>query len=278
MPESEEERQFRETTDLKDPVLAGFLAWLIPGLGHWYQGRRGKAGLFFVCILGMFLYGSYLGSGGEFVLFDVEAPSEVRADLEQGVVSDDLRRDFDSQRVFLPEDASIVVEEEGRRWRIVAGSVEYTIVAEDEALNVLGRLGHARVVYASWREGDKRLPYLCQVGAGLSALPALVQAIRVRDDKQPWWNGFMAPAPISAQEDSQPFDQFGRPTGNTIQKHLAHYFELGTVYTMIAGLLNILAVYDACCGPVFSPPPSKEDEEDEDEEDQEEDAAVDTAS
>ena len=25
---------------------------------------------------------------------------------------------------------------------------------------------------------------------------------------------------------------------------------MGTVYTMIAGLLNILAVYDACCGPV----------------------------
>jgi hypothetical protein len=32
------------------------------------------------------------------------------------------------------------------------------------------------------------------------------------------------------------------------------FFELGTVYTLIAGLLNILAIYDACCGPVGAVP------------------------
>ncbi len=35
---------------------------------------------------------------------------------------------------------------------------------------------------------------------------------------------------------------------------------MGTVYTMIAGLLNILAVYDACCGPVAAESAKKEDE------------------
>ena len=50
-------------TPLKDPVLAATLAWLIPGLGHWYQGRRSKALLFFVCILGTFVFGLYLGEG-----------------------------------------------------------------------------------------------------------------------------------------------------------------------------------------------------------------------
>jgi len=35
------------------------------------------------------------------------------------------------------------------------------------------------------------------------------------------------------------------------QKDLAHYFELGTVYTMIAGLLNVLAIYDAYGGPLL---------------------------
>ena len=29
------------------------------------------------------------------------------------------------------------------------------------------------------------------------------------------------------------------------------YFELGTLYTVVAGLLNILAIYDACCGPLL---------------------------
>ena len=49
--------------DLKDPRLAAFLAWLVPGLGHFYQGRTGKGVLFFVCILGTFVYGLYIGGG-----------------------------------------------------------------------------------------------------------------------------------------------------------------------------------------------------------------------
>ena len=43
--------------------LAAFLAWLVPGLGHFYQGRTAKGVLFLVCILGTFLYGLYLGDG-----------------------------------------------------------------------------------------------------------------------------------------------------------------------------------------------------------------------
>ena len=31
-------------------------------------------------------------------------------------------------------------------------------------------------------------------------------------------------------------------------------FELGTLYTMVAGLLNVLAIYDAYAGPVFVSP------------------------
>ena len=44
-------------------------------------------------------------------------------------------------------------------------------------------------------------------------------------------------------------------------RELGGRFELGVVYTMIAGLLNILAVYDAYEGPAY------EDEEDENETD-----------
>src|SRR5262245_15772093 len=49
--------------DLKDPRLAALLAWLVPGLGHFYQGRTAKGVLFFVCILGTFFYGLYIGNG-----------------------------------------------------------------------------------------------------------------------------------------------------------------------------------------------------------------------
>ena len=45
----------------------------------------------------------------------------------------------------------------------------------------------------------------------------------------------------------------------------AYTFELGTAFTMIAGLLNILAIYDAWGGPVFLETAKKDEEEDEDE-------------
>lgn len=143
--------------DLKDPIIAAGLAWLLPGLGHLYQGRTAKGILFMVCILGTFFSGLFFSNG------------------------------------------------------------------------------HA--VYASWTDWDRRLPYLCQVGVGLPALPALVQNYLVRSGKAPLFGGVMAP-PASAQE------------LNDWYRELNRYLELGTVYTMIAGLLNVLAIYDAWGGPV----------------------------
>lgn len=163
--------------DLKDPLLAAFLAWLLPGLGHWYQGRRHKAVLFFVCILGTFGYGLYLGEG--------------------------------------------------------------------------------RVVYASWRPPDRRLPYLCQVWAGLPALPALVQAKRAKPFKI-FGQEYMAPPQVNAvNSPERREDELDR-----IQKRLHRYWELGTVYTMIAGLLNVLAIYDAWGGPAYSAPVGRKKEND----------------
>lgn len=98
-------------------------------------------------------------------------------------------------------------------------------------------ISDGRAVYASATETDKRLPYLCQVLVGLPALPALVQTYLVRNNRAPLWNGVMAPP---------------RDLGelNEWHKTLNRYFDLGTVYTMIAGLLNLLAIYDAWGGPV----------------------------
>ena len=155
------------SVDLRDPEVAAFLAWLVPGLGHLYQRRTAKAILYFVCILGTFLYGIYLGGNS--------------------------------------------------------------------------RLGWGRVVYASWKPDDKRISYFGQVGAGLIALPALVQATWARHNNSSLWNGFMAP----------PGDRADTTLDN-LQKDLNRNFELGTVYTLVAGLLNVLAIYDAWCGPVFA--------------------------
>src|SRR5262245_5810575 len=47
--------------ELKKPVVAALLAWLVPGLGHIYQGRVGKGLLYSFCILGLYFTGMVLG-------------------------------------------------------------------------------------------------------------------------------------------------------------------------------------------------------------------------
>jgi hypothetical protein len=177
-----------ESIQLKDPMVAAVLAWILPGLGHYYQGRKAKAILFFVCIMGTFLYGLYLGGSSE--------------------------------------------------------------------------LGWGRAVYFSWRTGDKRLQYLCQIGIGIPALPALVQASRIRDGKSALWGGFMAPPELTSDL-NDPGDRKPPFTLDTLHKKLHRYFDFGTVYTMVAGLLNILVIYDAAGGPVLSEKETEEGEDDE---------------
>lgn len=105
--------------------------------------------------------------------------------------------------------------------------------------------GWGRVVYMSFHPEDLRLHFLCQVGAGLPALPAVIQGARVRSGREPLWGGLMAPPRRPSDRNSK------QPTLDELHKKLPYYFELGTLYTMIAGLLNILAIYDAWAGPVL---------------------------
>jgi len=165
--------------ELKTPWLAALLAWAVPGLGHLYQGRTGKGVLFFLCVLGTFLYGSYLGDG--------------------------------------------------------------------------------KVVYASMPGQDPwRWQYYCQAGVGLPALPAWIQRNRALGGKPPLWGGWMAPpagtrtpwVDDSGKTSTQPDELAAWIVG----MHPRH--ELGTVFTVIAGLLNLLVICDAYAGPLVLRPPA----------------------
>lgn len=158
--------------DLRNPVVAGVLGWLIPGAGHLYQRRFAKGLLFMICILGTYFFGLTLGGG--------------------------------------------------------------------------------HVVYASTTKEDFRWHYFCQVGVGVPALPAVAQTMRVRQGKEPFLGGLMAP-PRNVLGPDELNSASHIEQDELTQWHLTYhsYFELGTLYTMVAGLLNILAVYDAVGGPVL---------------------------
>lgn len=150
-------------------------------------------------------------------------------------------------------------------------------------------LGGGKVVHASWadqpagRRGILKLliqPYVCQAAAGLVALPAVFQAARLDGPaRQPAMLGgglipvgFMAPplAPgqyvsrayadrltrydpdIKADDffDKPPLKQFRRDQLALWHRQLGRLFEIGTLYTMLAGMLNLLVIYDAWAGPL----------------------------
>lgn len=155
---------------LKNRYFAAVLAFLVPGAGHYYQGRRNKAYLFALCILSLFFLGLFVGQG--------------------------------------------------------------------------------RVVYAAWNPDEYRLQFPAQLCVGIPAFPAAIQGWIHRNDGKngfvpvadaKWnWSRFMA-APASRDELSE--------------WHLASSagFELGSLYTAVAGLLNLLAIFDAYAGPMPLP-------------------------
>ena len=88
-----------------------------------------------------------------------------------------------------------------------------------------------------------RLPYFCQVWTGLPALPAIVEAYRTAQGGEPLFGERRWYVPPAAGPKPDELDM--------LHKELHRYFELGTVYTIIAGLLNVLAIYDAWGGPAY---------------------------
>lgn len=96
-----------------------------------------------------------------------------------------------------------------------------------------------------------RAHYLCQLGVGAPALPAIVQKYRVDHGKEPLFGGIMAPP---APGDPNRNDELAH-----WHKQYHMYWELSTLYTLVAGLLNVLAIYDAYAGPVLPAPEEEKD-------------------
>lgn len=62
------------------PFVACLLAWLVPGLGHLYLGRKGRAGVFFTVVVSLFALG--VASDGAASLFEQRQPLTFLATLD----------------------------------------------------------------------------------------------------------------------------------------------------------------------------------------------------
>lgn len=173
--------------DLPNPKTAALLAWLVPGLGHLYQGRRTKGFLFMGSIVGLFVAGMLIGGGQ--VVYASTLP--VRP---------------------LPS-----------------------------------------YLYDGW-------PFLCQSGIGAVAIPGWVERARYQAGNGPLLVPALYPppgadragrvGPITSIDQSN--NEVIHPDGPAKRRYdLGFRFEVGMVYTVIAGLLNLLVVYDAHSGPLI---------------------------
>lgn len=150
-------------------------------------------------------------------------------------------------------------------------------------------LGRGRVVYASTRPNDIRWQYFMQMGVGLPTLPALAQAYKTKSGADPWFpiayrypRGYMdEKGDIRSLEIIEDVDAFRKvsdrkpivdglfapPAGPITEQendvlgmwHLEskQKFDIGTLFCIVAGLLNLLVIYDAFAGPSAVPPPGK---------------------
>ncbi len=144
-------------------------------------------------------------------------------------------------------------------------------------------LGRGRVVYASSKAGDFRWQFACQAGVGLPVAPAVLQAVKTSSGSDPMFvmcerfppprnypngegsdlafqritpenrNGYQGPTlkdgfMAAPQGPIYPND---RDVLGMWHFDYKHNFDLGTLFTMVAGLLNLLAIYDAYVGPAI---------------------------
>jgi len=156
--------------------LAGFLSYLVPGLGQIYQGRIAKGSLFLVCLYGMFFYGMSLGSW---------------------------------KNVYLPD------------------------TSRDKNLNPWNLPVPIANLY-------NRLHFAGQFWIGVAAWPAVYQ-YWIGDREQ--GNGS-----VLANLERTPSEE----ELNKLQREGDKSWDLGWVYTVIAGVLNILVIYDAFAGPALA--------------------------
>jgi hypothetical protein len=263
--------------DLKDPTTAAILAWLIPGLGHFYQGRYFKSGLYFVCILGTFVAGLYLGddkvvnwtwtSGRKTygyaaqVLVGLPAlPALVQA----------YRAGPDTQRhepLMRPLKGRFAgrLSDGGLR---DGATVDFDIVGEIELTpgegrfvtgRVHGKLQHSSVSFQDGTPVDLTLNTIESLEPDIYPSPDRELSVTVAggtiggednpsEIRKGEITGQVLRVRTLANRFEAPLDDLGVDES---WGDLGKFYELGLVYTWIAGLLNILAIWDAFEGPAY---------------------------
>ena len=158
-------------------------------------------------------------------------------------------------------------------------------------------IARGRSVYASFRPNDFRWQFICQSGFALPSTLAVAQSMKVKNDRDPFFvlcerypanyvdpsSGKLREFEIISDEEMPGFLEFAEqndlkpirdglmapPKAPVVLEtndvlgmwhaEMRQYYDMGTLYTIVAGLLNLLVVYDAFAGPAIFRKPDDED-------------------
>ncbi|MCH2201288.1 MAG: hypothetical protein MK102_04920 [Fuerstiella sp.] len=256
--------------------LAAVLAFLLPGVGHLYQGRRLKGGIFAICILCTFFAGLVLGEGQPVYcgVIHTAVGGTVSAQMNTGRYHTERSLGYYVQ-VFVgipalpaliqswrygaientphPPMASMIVDFEGNvlgadpehRQRNLAvkgklslrpgqghgmtGTVSGTTKGgEQVSFELDGRAILGRPVF-----GSPRQEVHCELAPDESGFPRQL----IGTVKRSFLDWYQAP------RDNEELDR--------MHSRLNQKFDIACVFTWVAGLLNIMAIWDAYDGPAY---------------------------
>lgn len=270
-PQDARERRWQRV----HPIISGGLAWLIPGLGHAVQGRWFKAVLYATSILGLFLWGQILGewsvvyylrdnagqTGLSFVAqlgvglpavpaliqsrrvniaanrpLDAETlqrpgsqPDHLELDFRGRLVSQGPGRGDESQ----PAQGRIVLDlVPGQLRREYRGEFTGTVAGTATTIALGGwRPNVDRPIAAGW---DRQVEL--EVVRSTEDHPELIRRL-VGSSPRAFWNAYGVPPDTEKLQD--------------LNGRLGKYYELALVFSWVAGLLNLLAFWDAILGPAY---------------------------
>ncbi|MFN9718149.1 MAG: DUF6677 family protein [Planctomycetota bacterium] len=291
---------------LRNPIIAGVLAFLIPGLGHWYQGRRLKATINFVGVLTLFFWGMILGNwqpvysqlvlstdaaesnlhrrafgqpepgSDEFLHLGQAVQSQPQLSFAYGYGAQFLvglpalpalvqemrfRSDkHDARMLDTPINASFRgVLIEGGRSKPVKGKITLEPVRPEGSRSVSGLL---KAVEADGSMTEYPLGGTIRLGRAVFGSPERLVECNILGERRyqsdgikgfinrPVWNWYQAP------RDNFELDR--------LHGVLSRKFDIATVFTWIAGLLNLLAIWDAVDGPAYGYGDEKPDDQEAD--------------
>jgi len=269
---------------LKNPWIAAVLAFLVPGAGHFYQRRMFKAGIYSVCILGTFFGGMALGDWqtcyyrkdakhthygyiSQFMVGIPALPALVQAKrYRENVVLDAIPLQNESLSGIEFEG---IYRSQGQAMTEgvpIRGSLNGQVARVDTE-SFGAELHNAEFIGIRTDNGEEfglTLEGPPQIGHPISPSPDRMFSCQVVNKEG---------LPVGYVDGSIPrnfWNWYQMPLQESNLEHLhgtlGKRFDLALVFTWIAGLLNVLAIWDALEGPAYGigdePEPEPDSEKD----------------